>query len=1227
MSPHVVVHAPSIKTASTISHDDIPPQPLDPYQHEADPFRPLQSHDPNHIDNHLHSYAVAEGNQPRSEAVAIHRLPSAVLQRILWMVDADTFASLAILNRAWYGAAQSKALYAHHLSRCPSYALVNTVITGPFRKNDLYRLKSKFAAEIRRNLFRAYLRPRQTLINLISVSANSSAAVPGAEAFRFAFSPNGQTILALSSSRIYVIDATTEPITVRNELKTIRRPLAASVTDDGSVLAVLSSKHQANVYNLTPVGVQHVQVIAMETPPRTIALAPQGTVLAAAYEGGVEVFSLAPTALSTDRRAVRSEGVDSLNFSGDGSMLVGSTQDLEEPSTVVITAPFYTENDLPPKEIHSRMWTTQILFPQISSVCSHAELLQGHTEGDASWLFAYDHTLMSYRAVRTDDTRTGIAYFLNPPTSRRFSMPAPSTAPTATVCGTLVVAGFSGSGLWIYGVPEKLDISPDMGSVIERHEKRLQARGQLTSATGHLEPLMAYSPSLSGSSEEIEEDSLAAKVDWRESLFVKCQEIRTIEGYTAAKWVETCEKRDCDFPGKRLVVVAPGGVDHFVEALGDETMPLDGSRVAILDFDYAPSTGADREITIEVGDKPPELLTERIGDMDIEVAMERRRSVRDRGRGAARTAALDRSITTAAATQGQQWNRGRTTSASQPSSPLDVDGQRDRGNSPVRASRPSQADLQRSASAAGFATAKYPPRAPLASQQQEGGHIVYHRSPTQPWPSGDGWESPPPPYSTNSQGQIQPGIPLGSPLIQPRPLGAQQSSASPLTGIPENGHAHGQLHGRSFQRTFPPGHVPPTNHHSLPFAPQNGRPTYPDLPFMGESRPLGPAGVQYVAPTLTGVPPGPSPTPPNDQHVISPMAQFSPLNMPMATPVSAETSSRPGSGEGHRMSAPDTPEVVSPLNISQPAQQPFDSPSIPQHTSKPTSSGSITLTGANLQARLNHPTPPTPTTYEQMWQSQYATAGPPTPPKAATTATESPIPTATSFSVAPPTSDQMANLNRRMSQNAWKPLPSVSTNSPAHQNHNIATRDFSGRSVGGPSAPCDSWGSVGNIGPATFNKTVGLSNGAARNNSPASGRSIPVSSSTPNLLSTNPLYSQNRRPQVGRLDTIESISSSYGPGEPGFRSHSIGQVTMPNAYHNFYPQNPHEMQHAAMQPSHQNSLQTADANPPPSSSLLRYSRTRRGRKNKPGRDHGHSQTMPSVADAGKKEKGSKCVVM
>lgn len=644
------------------------------------------------------------------------------------------------MNRNWYQQAQRLELYAHHLSRCPSYALSNNVITGPFRRFDLYRLKTKFAAEVRRNLFEAYMRPRRTLINLISVNANSSAALPGGEAFRFAFSPNGQTILALSSSRIYVLDATTETLTVRRELKTLRRPIAASITDDGSLLAVLSSRHQVNIYALGTEGPQHIQVLALNEPPRTIALAHEGTVLGAAYNGLVEVFSLAANALSTDRRAVRSEAMDTLQFSGDGSMLVGSSQSLDEPNAVVINAPFYTENDpdITPREMHSRMWTTQILFPQISSICSHAELLQGHNEGDANWLFAYDHSLMSYRAVRTDDTRTGVAYFLNPPTSRRWSLPVPSTAPTATACGTLVAAGYANNGLWLYGIPERLDASPDMGSVVERHEERMRGGVHLTTATGHIEPLMAYSPSVSGSSDEMEGlDSLAQKVDWRQSLFVKCRAVSSLEGCFASKWVERSETREFGFNGKRLVAVAPGGVNALGEELGEESMPVDGSRICLLDFDYAPRSFEDREITIEVGDNPPELLTEHAGNMDVEVALERRRTVRGAvGRPVVSTS-LTRSQTAASPPAEGYLNRSLPRgSASQPSSL--AEGPRSSILKPPFS-------VHRTATSGGYRSALYPPRPPLGQEAPAANTGPGRR------PSQDSWETPPPPYSNGGQ--------------------------------------------------------------------------------------------------------------------------------------------------------------------------------------------------------------------------------------------------------------------------------------------------------------------------------------------------------------------------------------------------------------------------------------------------------------------------------------------
>jgi hypothetical protein len=949
--------------------------------------------------------------------------------RILYAVDSDGFASLSLLNRNWYKSSQRLELYAYHLSRCPSYALSNTVITGPYRKNDLYRLKTKFAIEVRRNLFAAYIRPRRTLINLISVNANSSAAFPGGEAFRFAFSPNGQTILALSSSRVYVLDVTTENIVVRKELKTLRRPIDASITDDGSLLAVLSSKHQVNIYGLTPEGPKHLQVLALNDPPRTIALAHEGTVLAAAYDGLVEVFSLAANALSTDRRAVRSEAMDTLRFSGDGSMLVGSSQSLEEPNAVVITAPFYTENDpdLSAREIHSRMWTTQILFPQISSVCSHAELLQGHNEGDANWLFAYDHSLMSYRAVRTDDTRTGVAYFLNPPSTRRFSMPAPSTAPTASACGTLVSAGFAGVGLWLYGIPERLDISPDMGAVVERHEERVRGGVHLTTATGHVEPLLAYSPSVSGSSDEMEGlDSLAQKVDWRQSLFVKCKPVNSLEGCSSAKWVERVDKRSFGFKGKRLVAVAPGGVNAFGEELGEESMPVDGSRICLLDFDYAPSSEQDREITIEVGDNMPEILTEHAGDMAVEVALERRRTVRGnqaQSAGSGRVS-LSRSQTAASPSGGNYFHSHpvpRRPSASQPSSPSeDV-------HSPQ--SPPISANLQRAATSGGYRAARFPPRPPLGQESPVGPPPGPGRR-----PSEDSWETPPPPYSGSGQGNGQNGL-----------SNTSQSAWGP--------NMHGAPQGFGLQQMLPP---------SLRAGPA---PAGINAGYGSSSNLLQPRGRgQHLATVSEGAVQYGLPVP-----AQPPFAEISPVNT--RSPVISPSGVSPES-ERPVMSA----TINQPMSPSPELPPSAVTPTI--HVQPRTDSPGLTLTGANLQNRLNHPVPPAPSGHEQR----------------------------RSFS-APV---QQQPLQQQL------PISNVQPQSPQipYQHH--------ANNGGIPQSPSFVTHHQA-YGQPSFAPPNGLAHARPTSRTSSGGASIPTSNSTPNLHAPG-------RPKYGRLDTIDSLDGSGGGG-------------------------------------------------------------------------------------------------
>lgn len=1044
------------------------------------------------------------------------------VNRILWTVDANSFASLCLLNKAWYKKSQSTELYAHHLSRCPSYALANNLVTGPFRKNDLFRLKAKFAAEVRRNLFDAYLQPRETLINLISVSANSSAAFPGGEAFRFEFSPNGRTILAISSSRIYVLDASSDVIEVKRELKTVRRPLSASVTDDGSLLAVLSSRYQANIYGLREGhSVKHLQVIVLDNPPKTIALAHEGTVLAAAWTGGIEVFSLSANALSTDRRAVRSEAVDSLAFSGDGSMLVGSSHDLEEPNAVVVTAPFYTENDpnITPREIHSRMWTTQILFPQISSTVSHVALLQGHTEGDTNWLFAYDHTLMSYRAVRTDDTRSGVAYFLSPPTEDRFEFPQPCMAPVTTSCGTLAAAGFNEHGLWLYGVPEKLDVSPDMGSVVDRNEERQRRLMALTSATGHIEPLMAYSPSVSGNSVAIDMDDegLASKVDWRQSLFVKCKNVRCIDGFTCARWVENSEEFPCAFPGKRLITTAPAGMRNMSEELGDENMPVDGSRICLLDFDYSPSRLPDREYTVEIGDNEPELLTEQLGTMEVEVALERRRTVRATRapNGTSSRVPLARAYTAASPpVQAHIDDVMRRNIVSQPSSPSED------ALSPMTRS----SGLSRSiTAAAGYQQARFPPRPPLGSSFADNsgpGQRLPHR------PSIDSWETPPPPYGQD--GVLFPSRPQSS---SPR-LQAASSSSSQSATVNGNLAQLGTFQHRNQQalsgNSNPPGGPLPNQSQHI------RQSTGMDGMMVSEHAPTQRTMMQYGG--LARSPrPGNIPEEGNEQDFRHRFAQTS-QPTPPSNPISPIGSSDNYFGGG-RPSMPTNNSSEIPLNLRPTMTHPTSPPTPEreawlvqqQQNLRPMSVGRgdnrLSLTGANLQNRLNQPVPPVPPDQSSVssYRPTQAMAGPPL----AVPYYSSPRPVS-EYNVAPhtPTPEQLARLNRRSHSPG---PPQFQSGYAPHQR--TASRDFGAVP---PSPPPGAWGAAGVPGSPSFNRAIATPNGLLRNNSRGSNRSISASRSTPNLL----LPPHSPRPNYQRLDTINSVNSAIVPLEHE-RSHSV----------------------------------------------------------------------------------------
>lgn len=187
------------------------------------------------------------------------------------------------------------------------------------------------------------------------------------------------------------------------ELKTKRRPLAAAILDDGSRLAILNTMLKINIYDLTEERPSLIRTIVLDKAPRTITLAPGAALLAAAYDTGVELYSLTNRDAVTERRVVKCDAVDHLRFSADGTMLMGTTTESKPPSTFILSCPYFNDmgSGVPPEHLLSFMWTTQIIFPTSSHDNSHGTLLhQGGSEG-LNWAFTHDRVYECFRGVRT----------------------------------------------------------------------------------------------------------------------------------------------------------------------------------------------------------------------------------------------------------------------------------------------------------------------------------------------------------------------------------------------------------------------------------------------------------------------------------------------------------------------------------------------------------------------------------------------------------------------------------------------------------------------------------------------------------------------------------------------------------------------------------------------------------------------------------------------------------
>ncbi|KAL2814541.1 hypothetical protein BDW59DRAFT_21002 [Aspergillus cavernicola] len=697
---------------------------------EPDPFQ-----DPRFQLPERHESRKKASTAPASQNTSANpfcRLSRTVIEHILYVADASVFASLALLNRKWRRISDSSFLYAHHLSQCPSFALSQKATDeGPTQTGDLALLKRQFFSEIRRNGFDVFFRPHQTLIKLISTSMSSSTAFPHGEAFRFAFSQNAQLILCISSSRIIVLDVASEPAVVKHELKIWRRPLHATILDDGSLLAVVSSSHQVNVYSMANAEAKLIQNLKLNEVPRALALSPTGGVLAIGYNDMIEVYAVGEGALATERRAVRCAGVDSISFSSDGVILLGSSDNPQTGNLVTITVPLYGEQDadFSVKDVQIQMWTTQILFPDIVPDYSYACLLPLHTEGEGSWILGFDNQLGVFRAIGVNKTSSGTAYFVGPMSEDGVEEHPPMMLASSDCQGELVALGYQDSGIWVHGLPDRLDIAPVAKNTSELQIRPSTAQSQPTGVTASRTNLNRLQQAVT-----------------RPKVLIKGHRVTDMPGVTAARWVRHTANMG---EQRRLAAVAPGGVDHTM--FGEEDVPLDGGRVLLLDFTRSVANGGVTELIIEIGEAEPMLLREQNSSLDTEVELERRRTRLHRGNSAAIIRRGARESYPAASSSNRGRPRRNSSYLSASSSEVG-DGEIPAiPDSPYDNTQPRSQDTLRRAATAAAANRRRAPSEPRR---------VYPNTPAPPIfqipheSDADNWVPPPPPY------QQKPDAPL-----------------------------------------------------------------------------------------------------------------------------------------------------------------------------------------------------------------------------------------------------------------------------------------------------------------------------------------------------------------------------------------------------------------------------------------------------------------------------------
>ncbi|KAH7034220.1 hypothetical protein B0J12DRAFT_534387, partial [Macrophomina phaseolina] len=617
----------------------------------------------------------------------------------------------------------SSASYTATTARSVASTALSTLATSSHASN-MSHADSKDAASLRARQPQ-HPRPSITLLNLVSDTATSSA-LP--QPFGFSISPKGRIIAVFSTKNIWLVQADKLPRTFMRTLEIRRKPIAVEVLDDGSLLAVLSTPHKVDLYRLQDGdnhGLEKTKSVILTVDANTIALSPDGMVLATGYQYGIELVSLAEKASEHDRRSVNCDPMDHLAFSDDGRTLLATTSARLPRATTVFSVhgafdgPFTEDGELIPQECHVA-WTRQILFPEKAVTAKQAVLLPDTLTGQVNELFAFDaeedswgiYDLAGVQFLETKEPPQEVGRYMR---AESLEDALPTVSPGADHVAVAVKQHDSNS-IWLYRLPDGFESNAAVYRESRQH-------------SDHHTPVAPCA-----------------------CISVQRPEDTSSQDISAMRWLSGFAQETTE----RLLAVGNvvWNTTPDTPIMPGETAKTTGMLI-MMDFDFSQSSDPpghhDRTEKIEIDldeTLPGEKLPEDDIDFEREVELVRTRTVAQRRGEAARAAARNNLLRSSTTRSPVSAPRNRVPS------PLRTQVHDDESQAafeePYSHGQPrSQMSLNRAATVAAVAPAtrrhlRALPDQPLEYRRADGLREIPHES------DADNWVPPPPPYTESA---------------------------------------------------------------------------------------------------------------------------------------------------------------------------------------------------------------------------------------------------------------------------------------------------------------------------------------------------------------------------------------------------------------------------------------------------------------------------------------------